>query len=235
MPQTRDYPTNRSTRAGHPAANLWIAEHMGSGRVVKESFVSGSGWSSAYVMETEGKSDVAPCGGSLASGRVWTAGPGGRRFFVKTATGRDESMFRGEALGLQAMYDTNTIRIPQVHHYGTLESSPGSGPGGRGGSFIVMEHLDIRGGPSMAELGCRLARMHLAVPKDEHAAAGQFGFPLDNTLGGTPQANGWLGDWVVFLRDRRLVPQLQLTGDSRLKSMGEKLCAKLHTYFEGIK
>ncbi len=28
---------------------------------------------------------------------------GGGRYFVKTALGRDESMFRGEALGLQAM------------------------------------------------------------------------------------------------------------------------------------
>lgn len=45
-------------------------------------FMGGSGWSSAYVYTTAG----------------------GQRYFVKTARGRDEGMFRGEALGLQAMY-----------------------------------------------------------------------------------------------------------------------------------
>lgn len=54
---------------------------MGSGPVVKETFRGGSSWSSAYVFETRG----------------------GRRVFVKTALGRDDAMFRGEALGLNAM------------------------------------------------------------------------------------------------------------------------------------
>ncbi|GLC45811.1 hypothetical protein PLESTM_001782600 [Pleodorina starrii] len=208
----RPFTTGRSragvrVMAGHPAANKWIEEQLGTGPVVKESFVSGSGWSSAYVVETQG----------------------GCRYFVKTALGRDEGMFRGEALGLQAMYDTHTLRIPKVFHYGLLEGA------GRGGSFIVMEHLDMRGGRlDSGELGRRLARMHLATPKDEHAAAGQFGFPVDNTIGGTQQLNGWTSDWVAFLRDKRLGPQLQMTGDSQLKRMGEQLCSNLHTYFDGI-
>lgn len=50
--------------------------------------------------------------------------------------------------------------------------------------------------------------------QEEHAAAGQFGFPVDNTIGGTPQANGWMSDWVVFLRDRRLMPQLKMAGEA---------------------
>ncbi|PNW76317.1 hypothetical protein CHLRE_12g542202v5 [Chlamydomonas reinhardtii] len=192
--------------AAHPAAYAWIEEHLGS-KVVKESLVSSSGWSSAYVVDTQD----------------------GKRYFVKTALGRDEAMFKGEALGLQAMYDTNTMRIPKVFHYGPLAGA------GRGGSFIVMEHLDMaRGRLAMRELGRRLALMHLAVPKEEHAAAGQFGFPVDNTIGGTPQANGWMSDWVVFLRDRRLMPQLKMAGDSRLMRMGEKLCSNLSSHFEGI-
>ncbi|KXZ53452.1 hypothetical protein GPECTOR_7g1351 [Gonium pectorale] len=198
--------------AGHPGANAWIEENLGSGPVVKESFVGGSGWSSAYTVETRD----------------------GLKLFVKTALGRDEGMFKGEALGLQAMYDTNTLRIPKVYHYGLLGGAAGPA-GGRGGSFIVMEYLDMRAGRlSMEALGRRLAQMHLAVPKDGNAAAGRFGFPVDNTIGGTPQANGWSDDWVAFLRDRRLAPQLRLTGDSKLQRLGDKLCAKLDSYFEGI-
>ncbi len=53
---------------------------MGGGKVVKRSQLGSSGWSSAYVYTLES----------------------GRRLFVKQ--GRDEAMFQGEALGLQAMY-----------------------------------------------------------------------------------------------------------------------------------
>lgn len=53
---------------------------------------------------------------------------------------------------------------------------------------------------------------HLLGPQEPHAAAGQFGFPVDNTLGGTPQLNSWSSDWVAFLRDRRLGPQLVMAG-----------------------
>jgi protein-ribulosamine 3-kinase len=35
-------------------------------------------------------------------------------------------------------------------------------------------------------------------PQDPEAASGKFGFPVDNTIGGTPQANGWMDDWVSF-------------------------------------
>ncbi|EFJ43176.1 hypothetical protein VOLCADRAFT_66217, partial [Volvox carteri f. nagariensis] len=62
----------------------------------------------------------------------------------------------------------------------------------------------------------------------------QFGFPVDNTIGGTPQINTWSYDWEEFFRDRRLQPQLQMTGDTQLKRMGENLCSNLHTFFEGI-
>lgn len=51
------------------------------GTVVGEQFMGGSSWSSAYVYNTSNA----------------------RQLFVKTSLGRDDSMFRGEALGLQAM------------------------------------------------------------------------------------------------------------------------------------
>ncbi len=58
-----------------------VSQQLGLGEVVEERFQGGSAWSSAYVLRTST----------------------GRRLFAKTARGRSEDMFRGEALGLQAL------------------------------------------------------------------------------------------------------------------------------------
>lgn len=113
----------------------WIEENLQTGPVTSTQFMGGSSWSSAYVYET----------------------PGGK-FFVKTAQGRQaEEMFFGERHGLEAMAATGTLRIPKVFHCGALPDRPS-------GSFIVMEYLNIRGRADPAELGRRLALMHLAEP-----------------------------------------------------------------------
>ncbi|EIE23853.1 Ketosamine-3-kinase [Coccomyxa subellipsoidea C-169] len=154
--------------------------------------VSSSSWSSAYVYTTDG----------------------GKKLFVKQSSNGGEGMFKGEALGLQAMY--------------------GSGLRGGEATFIIMEHLNFSGRPSQADLGRKLAHMHLAEPSDENARDGKFGFAVDNTIGGTPQPNGWLGDWVNFFRERRLRHQLSLANDKRLSEMGEQLMANLEQLFEGV-
>ena len=38
----------------------------------------------------------------------------------------------------------------------------------------------------------------------EEAKAGKVGFDFDNTIGATPQPNGWMDDWVEFYRERRM-------------------------------
>lgn len=38
--------------------------------------------------------------------------------------------------------------------------------------------------------------MPLLLAQDPNAAAGKFGFPVDNTIGATPQPNGWMDNWV---------------------------------------
>ena len=70
---------------GCPASSVddWIEQNLDSGKVVSRNQVSSSSWSSAYVYETES----------------------GTKYFVKqSGRGADEGMFKGEALGLQAMY-----------------------------------------------------------------------------------------------------------------------------------
>lgn len=60
----------------------WIADNLDSGKVTKEQLEGSSQWSSAYVYDTES----------------------GKKYFVKLSHGRDSAMFKGEALGLQALY-----------------------------------------------------------------------------------------------------------------------------------
>ena len=99
--------------------------------------------------------------------------------------------------------ETHTLKIPRVWHYGELSN----------GAFLIMEHMSFGGHSSQEELGRGLAKMHLAPLKvsstdgegwlllqqmlrhwfdkyllqDPHAQAGQFGFEVDNTIGGTDQ------------------------------------------------
>lgn len=195
--------------ADSSAAARWIEENLGHGSLVKQRGGSSSGWSSTCTMTAQD----------------------GTSFFVKTARGRDEGMFIGEQLGLNAMYDTGTIRVPRVFHVGTASGSGGALK--RADSYIIMEYLDFGGSASQQELGRQLARMHLADPKDENARQGMFGFPVDNTIGGTPQPNGWMDNWVAFYRERRLRHQLQLAGDSKLSKLGAKLLDNLEVFFEG--
>eukprot|EP00877_Chromochloris_zofingiensis_P005149 jgi/Chrzof1/14635/Cz09g10080.t1 len=198
-------PSTVMLRCSDPAAN-WIADNLETGHVVSQSSMGSSDWASTYVYQTDK----------------------GASYFVKVALGgRDDSMFKGEALGLQAMYDTNTIRVPKVFHVGPM-------PNGRG-SFIIMEHLNLGGSCNQAELGRQLALMHLAEPADPTARSGKFGFPVDNTIGATPQPNGWMDNWVDFYREKRLRHQLQLAGDNRLHQLGIKLMDNLEVLFEDIK
>ena len=81
-----------------------------------------------------------------------------------------------------------------------------------------MEHADR----------CRL------LVQDENAKAGKFGFAVDNTIGGTPQENGWMNEWVAFFRERRLKPQLARTNDAQLQQMGQRLMDGLDQFFEGV-
>jgi protein-ribulosamine 3-kinase len=82
----------------------------------------------------------------------------------------------------------------------------------------------------MAEsaLGERLALQH-------RRAATAFGWRRDNTIGRTPQLNGWSESWVTFLRERRLRYQLDLAArngySGRLQPQADALLERLHAFF----
>uniref|UniRef100_A0A0R0J0V9 protein-ribulosamine 3-kinase n=1 Tax=Glycine max TaxID=3847 RepID=A0A0R0J0V9_SOYBN len=82
------------------------------------------------------------------------------------------SMFEAEALGLGAMYETGTIRVPKPYKVGLLPT---------GGSFIIMEFIQFGASRGyQSDLGRKLAEMHKAGKSSKG-----FGFDVDNTIGRT--------------------------------------------------
>ncbi|CAN1236799.1 Protein-ribulosamine 3-kinase, chloroplastic [Linum grandiflorum] len=157
---------------------------------------------SDWIM-TEGKATkitrISPIGGGCinrANRYETDAGP----FFVKTNRSIGPSMFEGESLGLNAMYQTGTIRVPRPFKVGALPT---------GGSYIIMEFIQFGASRSnQSELGRKLAEMH----KVGKSGKG-FGFDVDNTIGSTPQINTWTSDWIEFYGEHRLGYQLKLALD----------------------
>jgi fructosamine-3-kinase len=166
---------------------------------------------------------------SFATVKVVSPDQTPRELFIKSARRSAKEMFEGEALGLKALRHPMAVRVPEVLHFGDA-------PGG-GGSFLVMEHLSLRGSADPYEFGRAMARMHLAEPMQEQAKAGRFGFDVDNTIGGTPQPNHWSDDWLEFYRTHRIGHQLKLAGSSELDKLWDAVLARtdgLRTLFDGV-
>ncbi len=121
---------------------------------------------------------------------------GDRTFFVKLNEPSQLEMFMAEAAGLEAMYQTQTIRVPQPICTGTSDRH----------SYIVLEWLEFGRGNSQAwqEMGRKLAAMH------QYQGAEKFGWDRNNTIGSTPQVNDWMADWSEFFAVKRIGYQLRL-------------------------
>ncbi|XP_022859418.1 protein-ribulosamine 3-kinase, chloroplastic [Olea europaea var. sylvestris] len=157
---------------------------------------------------------------NLASRYDTDAGP----FFVKTNRNIDPSMFEGEALGLNAMYETRSIRVPKPFKVGTLPT---------GGSYIIMEYIEFGSSRDQSALGRKLAEMHKAGKSEKG-----FGFDVDNTIGSTPQINTWTSDWIEFYGEHRLGYQLKLArqqyGDSLIYEKGQRLIKNMGSLFKNV-
>jgi fructosamine-3-kinase len=140
-------------------------------------------------------------------------------YFVKLNQAFQLDMFEAEALGLQQMWETHTIRIPKPICWGTEDSS----------AYIVLEWLDLgHGGGANAweEMGRNLAAMHKATSSQG------FGWDRNNTIGSTPQINDWTANWTKFFTEHRIGYQLKLAkrrgghfkqGERLLAAIGELL------------
>lgn len=145
---------------------------------------------------------------------------GHRRFFVKIHQADRLPMFEAEAAGLSELARAGAVRVPQPVTNGMAA----------GYAFLVLEYLDLRGGSARAgrSLGEALACLH-GVTRPA------FGWDRDNTIGATPQPNGWMTDWVAFWQKRRLGFQLALARENglpaRALSKGERLMECLPAFF----
>jgi protein-ribulosamine 3-kinase len=161
-------------------------------------------------------------GGSINECYRWDsdAGP----LFVKVASADGRAMFEAEAAGLVELRHADAVRVPSVLGVGATGSN----------AWLALEWIQLgaRTGKAEAALGARLASQH-------RSTAVAFGWHRDNTIGSTPQANGWLDDWVRFFRDRRLRYQLDLAGENgyggRLQERGGELLERLGEFFPGYR
>ncbi|MFE1747220.1 fructosamine kinase family protein [Coleofasciculus sp. H7-2] len=133
-------------------------------------------------------------GGCINQG--YAVSDGQRTYFIKINQASLVDMFEAEALGLQQMLETHTIRVPKPIGWGT----------GGNSAYIVLEWLEIGRGDthSWEEMGRMLAAMHKCAGKDA------FGWDRNNTIGSTPQINNWTADWAEFYAKHRLGYQFQL-------------------------
>lgn len=149
-------------------------------------------------------------GGCINQG--YAVSDGDFTYFVKLNEAASIAMFAAEALGLQQIGKTNTIRVPNPICWGVAESS----------AYIVLEWLhlgallqnSVEGNPphrfcagttnSWQKMGQNLAAMHRNI------SSSGFGWEQNNTIGSTPQINNWTTDWVKFYIEHRLGYQFQL-------------------------
>ena len=132
-------------------------------------------------------------GGCINQG--YAVSDGQQTYFVKLNDAAQVAMFEAEAIGLQQMQATRTIRVPAPICYGTDASS----------SYLVLEWLELgRGGNVWQEMGRQLAAMH------QTTSSNGFGWQQNNTIGSTPQINTWTADWAEFFATHRIGYQLQV-------------------------
>lgn len=158
---------------------------------------------------------ATPVAGGCINENFRLDGDGGR-FFVKLSPG-GAAMFAAEADGLAALARCPAIAVPRVIARGSAGDA----------DYLVLEWLDLADDGDEARLGEALAALHAI----EYEA---YGWPRDNFIGRTPQANAAMADWPAFFRERRLRPQLDLAaskGASQLARQAAPLLERLSALF----
>lgn len=161
----------------------------------------------AHIAEVTGKSFKAEKHRSVGGGCInqgYRLDSHDNSYFVKLNKASSVEMFEAEAVGLEQMRNTQTIRVPQPLCTGTVDNS----------AYIVLEWLDLGGRSSSAvwqEMGRKLAQMHRnSVSHQFGGSVDQFGWNRQNTIGSTPQINSWTDDWADFWAKHRIGYQLKL-------------------------
>jgi fructosamine-3-kinase len=133
-------------------------------------------------------------GGCINQG--YAISDGQRTYFVKLNQASLVDMFEAEALGLQQMLETNSIRVPKPICWGTEGNS----------AYLVLEWLKLGRGntQSWRKWGSNWQQCTNGWAKDA------FGWDRNNTIGSTPQINTWTAAWREFYVEHRLGYQFGL-------------------------
>ncbi|XP_056432761.1 ketosamine-3-kinase isoform X2 [Gadus chalcogrammus] len=186
-------------------------------------------------------------GGCISEGQSYDTDNG--RVFVKiNHKSQAKRMFDGEMASLDAILQTETIKVPKPVKVIELDT---------GGSAFVMEHLDMKGLTKYStQLGEKLANLHLHNKRSldkqmrEQQTVGKgaglsemplvekYGFHVATCCGYLPQENEWQDDWVTFYSRHRLQHQLNMVekscGDREARELWSHLQLKIPQLFTEV-
>ena len=128
-------------------------------------------------------------GGDVAA--AYRVESGTRQVFLKV--GVAAVALAAEALALEEIAATRTLRVPSVLACGEAEGS----------GYLLLEWIDLSRSGDWDAAGRQLAALH------GHTAA-RHGWRRDNIIGASPQSNSISAVWSEFFRERRLRPQFAL-------------------------
>jgi protein-ribulosamine 3-kinase len=172
----------------------------------------------AAGLEVSADSVRPVAGGCINS--AWRLACADGHLFVKTNSSSALEMFEAERDGLEELLAADALRVPRPLATGVTGTH----------AWIAMEWIETgrsRHGTAR-DLGLGLARQHRCL-------AEKFGWERDNTIGSTPQVNGWFSEWVEFLSERRIRYQLDLAARNscpgRLLEAGERLLECVGDFF----
>src|SRR5690554_4362870 len=160
-----------------------------------------------------------PIGGGCINSAFRLDGPN-QSYFVKINDAVQHAMFEAEAQGLRLLAGcVDGPRVPAVVTTGIAGAQ----------AYLVLEYVQLRSArlEDFTQLGRRLAALH-RVESD------RYGLGYDNTIGLTPQLNGWRDSWVDFFREQRLAYQLELAagnGHAALREEAQVLVERLEEFF----
>ncbi|MFZ5970049.1 MAG: fructosamine kinase family protein [Bacteroidota bacterium] len=150
-------------------------------------------------------------GGCINQGGKITT-PDGNFFLKWNHAAKFPQMFLAEARGLQIIGQTASIRVPAVVQVAHIEEW----------QYLLLEWIDGFA-PSVHDwrsLGEQLAALH-------HHSATQFGLDHDNYIGSLAQKNTPTDNWIEFLVQQRLAPQLALLKNTAIRQGVQKLIMRL--------
>jgi len=158
-------------------------------------------------------------GGSI--NLAWHISSQTQHFFVKVNQREQLEQFETEALSLQALQQTRSVKVPKLICSGQTVDK----------AFLVLEYLPLS---KDTTAGWRNLAQQLAQLHKQHEQA-MYGFDWDNMLGSTPQPNKWQANWSSFFSEQRLGWILQLLleqgfGFGNIDQLVEQCRQRLHHY-----